>query len=143
MDQATYLKERIDDQIKWYDKKSGDNQRKFKRSKTIIITVSVLVPLLSGFISDAIWWLKYVVGGLGALIAILEGYLGLQKYQENWIQYRGTAESLKREKILFLTKSGGYQKAQTPFNLFVMNAETIMDGEHSNWQQYIKKDDDA
>lgn len=32
----------------------------------------------------------------------------LKRYQENWLLYRSTEESLKREKFLFLNNAGNY-----------------------------------
>src|SRR5579875_2011823 len=88
--------ERLEDQIGWYDHKSNFNQRTFKWMKVIEIGAAGLVPLFSGF------KLPWVAGGLGALIAILEGVLQLNQYHYNWITYRSTCESLKHEKYLYL-----------------------------------------
>ena len=144
MDQKAYLKERVDDQIAWYDRKSAANQKSFKRSRIIIIICSVLVPLLSGF-SDFSFWIKVLIGGMGALVAIFESIMGVYKYQENWIQYRMTSEALNREKIFYLTRSGTYSNKndQTRFTAFVTNCEKIMAGENSSWQAYIAEDQEA
>ena len=41
-----YLQERLDDQIKWYDKKSAWNQKCFKQLRAVEILFSVTVPFL-------------------------------------------------------------------------------------------------
>ena len=43
-----------------------------------------------------------------SLIAVLEGLQQLNQYQQNWILYRSTCESSKREKYLYLAKAGPY-----------------------------------
>jgi hypothetical protein len=60
---------------------------------------------------------QWIVGGLGVLIAVLEGLQQLNQYHANWIAYRSTNEALKHEKFLFLAKvrtlRGGRRSAGT------------------------------
>jgi hypothetical protein len=121
LDQETYLKDRIEGQIKWYSGKSSTAQKSYKRLKVITLLCAVLIPFLTGLV-DEITWLKYVIGGLGVLIAAIEGIQSLYKHRELWLEYRGTAEALKREKLIFETLSGDYSDAPDPFKLFVLKA---------------------
>lgn len=138
LDQETYLKDRIEGQIKWYSSKSSVAQKRYKRLKIITLLCAVLIPFLTGLV-DEILWLKYVIGGLGVLIAAIEGIQSLYKHQELWLEYRSTAEALKREKLIFQTLSGDYTEASDPFKLFVLKSEQIMTGEQSGWKEYIAK----
>ena len=140
MDQKTYLIERVDDQISWYNKKSKINQTRYKSLKTIVIIVSVSIPVLAGMISDGDNWLKIVVGICGASIAGVEGILSLFKFQDLWLQYRLTAEMLEREKIIFLTGSGPYENSSSAFKNFVINAESIMGNENQTWLENQQKE---
>src|SRR5215472_6686560 len=88
------IMERLEDQIGWYDRKSTINQRYFKRIKMVEIVSAALIPFLSAFSLPRIMW---ATGGLGVLITVLEGMLHLNQYQQNWIAYRSTCESLKHE----------------------------------------------
>jgi conflict system pore-forming effector with SLATT domain len=49
MSQPDFAMERIENQIDWYDKKSGYNQKMFKGMKTLTIVVSLLIPLFAAF----------------------------------------------------------------------------------------------
>lgn len=138
LDQETYIKDRIDGQIKWYSGKSSSAQKRYKRLKVITLLCAVLIPFLTGLV-DEIAWMNYVIGGLGVLIAAIEGIQSLYKYRELWLEYRSTAELLKREKLIFQTLSGDYTEAADPFKLFVLKAEQIMAGEQSGWNEYIAK----
>ncbi|MEM9916696.1 MAG: DUF4231 domain-containing protein [Bacteroidota bacterium] len=137
MDEPTYMKERVDNQMNWYDKKSITNQHTFKRYRTIVLILSILIPLMAGFVNQLVW-LKYVIGAAGAMVAILEGLITQNKYQENWIQYRITAEALKREKYLYQTQVGTYSQSADAFKEFVLQVEKITSGENAGWSQYIK-----
>ncbi len=132
--------ERLEDQIGWYDHKSNFNQRTFKWMKVIEIGAAGLVPLFSGF------KLPWVAGGLGALIAILEGVLQLNQYHYNWITYRSTCESLKHEKYLYLAGAGPYAAAINPHTLLAERIESLVSQEHAKWaagQEQATKTKDA
>ena len=83
--------ERLEDQINWYDSKSGHNQRRYKRLKLLEIAVAASLPVVAALHSP-IW----VTGGLAAVIVVLEGAQHLYQFQEHWITYRSTAEALKQ-----------------------------------------------
>lgn len=120
--------ERVDDQIRWYDQKSLFNQRWYKRLKVGAIVAAAVIPFAAGFGAPTV-----VTGGLGVCIVILEGLQGLNQYQQNWINFRSTCESLKHEKYLFLAKAGSYLKSEHPDALFAERAESLISQEHAKW----------
>jgi len=138
MDQDTYLKNRLDDQIKWYDQKSMWNQKLFKRLQIFQISAAAAIPFLSGYMTSEATFIKFWVGLLGVLIAVSGSLLGLYKFQENWMAYRTTCEALRQEKLLFLTKTDPYN-SENPFELLVKRVESRLSGENTNWAQYMKK----
>jgi Protein of unknown function (DUF4231) len=73
---ADVAMERLDDQIAWYDNRSNRNQQFYKIMKITVIATAALIPLLSGlqvpyFVPMGVP--PWVLGILGALIAIVEG----------------------------------------------------------------------
>jgi Protein of unknown function (DUF4231) len=122
--------ERLEDQIGWYDRKSAHSQRRFKQIKIVEIVAAALIPFLTAFESSTIRW---VTGGLGALISVLEGTLHLHQYQVNWNAYRSTCESLKHEKYLYLAKAGHYANADDPRTLLAERIESLVSQEHAKW----------
>ena len=89
-----YIRDRVDDQITWYDKKSQTAQKHYKRIQIIEIIASAAIPIIVPYAQSGNA-ISILVAILGALIAILEAVCRLYKYHENWIQYRTTAELLK------------------------------------------------
>jgi len=136
MTEQEYLAKRVDDQIVWYDRKSQGNQRAFKTLRVIEIVAAAAIPLLAGQVDAGDVRIKWVVGGLGALVAAVAGLLSLYRLQENWIEYRVTCEALKHEKFLYLSRVGPYA-VPNPFPLFVERVESLVSKEHSSWAQYI------
>ena len=131
-----YIAERVDNQIGWYDQKSQGAQRWFKRIRGLEIISAGAIPLFAGF-GDGSTWSIIVVGVLGAVVAILASLLSLNQFQENWIEYRTTCESLKHEKYLFLTNAEPYNE-EDPLGLFVQRIESLISKENSTWSQQAR-----
>jgi len=128
--EADPIMERLEDQIGWYDRKSLFNQRMFKRIKVIEILAAALIPFLAAFNLARVGW---VTGGLGMLITVLEGMLHLNQYQQNWIAYRSTCESLKHEKYVYLGKASPYANVADPRALLAERIESLVSQEHAKW----------
>ena len=84
---------------------------------------------------------EFIIGALGAAVAILSGMLGFFKFQEKWINYRTTSEQLKKEKYLYETGTEPYNQAGKSFNLLVKNCEALISGENTEWNNYIRTED--
>lgn len=136
MDTKEYLEKRVDDQISWYGKKSAVIKKRHYTLRVIVILISVILPFLTGIMSDKTPYIKIAIAAGSLIIAFFEGISSLYKYQEQWLTYRNTAESLKREKILFQTKSGPYEKSQA-LSLLVNRCEGIMSEENQTWQSNL------
>ena len=132
-----YVEQRLTDQISWYDHKSSTNQRWFKWLRFIEIVAAATIPFLSGFAGDS-FPIKIAIGALGVLVAVLASLLGLLHLQEHWIEYRATAESLTREKFLFLTQTEPYDKDDA-FHLLVQRVEALLSKENADWAQSMMK----
>jgi hypothetical protein len=124
------IMDRLEDQIAWYDRKSLTNQRKFKRIKIAEIVSAALIPFLSASSMPRLMW---VTGGLGVLITVLEGLLQLNQYQQNWIAYRSTCESLKHEKYVYLGHASPYQSVPDAHALLAERVESLVSQEHAKW----------
>ena len=136
MNSEQYISERLDDQITWYDRKSIVNQMFYKRIQLIQIVFSSFIVLLAGLQSDAVW-VGWLIAAMSMVVAISTGLNGLYKFQENWINYRTIAETLKHEKFIYLTKTTPYD-SEDSFNILVGRVEGVISRENTNWEQYIK-----
>jgi hypothetical protein len=144
MTEKDYIKTRLTDQIDWYERKSTRNKSRFTRIRIFELLFSVSIPVLSGIAAaNDDPRLIYAIGTLGGIVALLSGIQSLNRYQENWIQYRATAESLKREKLLYDMKIGPYSYEQSGRNIFpalVERVEDILAFENAEWKRYIKSE---
>ena len=138
MDSDKYIKERLEDQITWYSRKSGINKKWFKNLRITEILFAAIIPFLSGQITTEKTYLPIIIGVLAVGIAIIAGFLALYKFQENWLEYRTTSESLKKEKYLFITNTEPYE-GEKAFEILVQKVEALISKENTNWAQYMIK----
>ena len=124
-DDPTWI--RLEDQIGWYDRKSGENQRLYKWLKLLEIAVAAALPVVAA-VHSPVW----VTGGLGAVIVVLEGAQHLYQFQEHWITYRSTAEALKHERYLYLAHAAQYSGDDRHSQL-AERLEGLISQEHAKW----------
>lgn len=141
IDEEAYLTERLDDQLNWYDRKSGINQTWYKRLQLVQILCSTLIVFFSGAASELAYshWLLAICS---MLMAVATAVQSLNKYHDNWIEYRTTSETLKHEKYMYMARVEPYHQ-DNRFALLVTRIESVISSQNSNWsnvQQAAKKE---
>jgi Protein of unknown function (DUF4231) len=133
--------QRLEDQIEWYEAKSAQAQRTYKRLKIVQIIVGAMIPFFAGFqeqlkagLPDRLDLLPaLLIAALGVIVVVLEGVQHLNQYQKTWLDYRSTAEALKHEKFLFLAGAGPYVSAEDKRARLAERIEELIASEHSRW----------
>ena len=133
MDIETYLTERVDDQIKYFDCSAIKNQTWYKFFKVAAIICNVLTTLTIALALTFMTYLK--VMGIAALILstiVLATYQIEEFYNfgAKWEKFRLVAERMKSEKCLFLNGVGTYSSDNTDERkrVFVEKIEGIIQG---------------
>ncbi len=127
-----YLRERVDDQLDWYSKKSASNKRWYFRLQLFTLVAAASIPVISLSSSDNA--VRILVAVIGALTAVAAGVLTLYQFKDQWVDYRSTAETLKYEKYLFMTGASPYTDAKA-FSLFTNRVESIIIQENKGWRE--------
>ena len=142
MNEETYLKERVDNQLKFYENSATKAKSAYTCMQRNIIVLGVLVPV---FINLPYEWIgitdmpvKILVTIMSVTLAILNGLLNFGKHQDLWLSYRLTEELLKQEKFLFLTGAEPYQERDSAFSRFVPKIESILSAEHNKFRSLIE-----
>jgi hypothetical protein len=138
MGEKEYIEQRLDDQIAWYDTKSQWNQRWFKRLRVIEIVCACSIPFILSFVPDKGLLMKVMAGVFGVVVAAISGVFSLYKFEENWLSYRTTCETLRHEKYLYLTGCRPYD-GDDAFSLLVQRIEALISKENTEWRHYVKK----
>ncbi|HEY4629913.1 MAG TPA: DUF4231 domain-containing protein [Blastococcus sp.] len=121
--------DRLVDQLDWYDRKSSDAQRAFKRVKVTELVIAAAIPVMAGTSASQI-----ITAALGGAVVLLEAVQQLYQWQTNWVQYRSTAEALKHEKFLYLAVAGPYATGDRR-RLLAERLEGLISQEHAKWTQ--------
>lgn len=119
--------ERLEDQLRWYERNSAHCKRAFHRLKVAQLVAAAVIP-----VSAALGAPAAVGGSLGAAIVVVEGLQQLFQYQQNWTGYRATAESLKHEKHLYLCDAGPYAGRDRE-RVLAERVEARVSTEHAAW----------
>lgn len=132
MSPEEYIQHRLDDQIAWYDQKSQWNQNWFKRLRVLEIVFAMSIPFFVSEITNDTHYLKGIVGVIAVCVAVISGLVTLYKFQENWIEYRTVAETLKHEKFIYLTNTPPYHE-ENAFKTLVERVESAISKENTTW----------
>ncbi len=136
-----FIRDRLDDQIKYYSKQSKKNKRKYFTSQTIIIVLGVIIPVVnviafSNFGNpNLVKHILLISTVFASIIGLTAALSQLNKHYETWLNFRSTLELLKREKSLYQNSAGGY------FNLnevdkkrvLVDRIEELLSSEHTKF----------
>ena len=136
-----YLNERVIRQFEWNNKKAIAFKRRYLIFRFATLLMSAGIPFLTLFVeSDTRNIVRYAIAGLGSMIVVCEGLLALYKFHENWLQYRGIAEALKREQFLYETHQGEYKKEETRYELLVQRVENVLASGNESYLERMKQD---
>lgn len=127
-----YLKERYQDQIDYYGSKADWNKRTYNRFQWCVIIVSAVMPVLVVAAFEGTY-IKWATAGLSLLLAIGTSALKAFKFQENWLNYRQLAETLKQEKYFHEAELGSYATAADKRAMFVDHVESLISRENAIW----------
>lgn len=135
-----YITNRVLAQIQWYDKKSIECQKLYKRLSCATIILTSIIPIITLFSDNII--IKLLIAVISATASVISYIITINTYRELWIRYRSNCELLKSELHKFLNKIGDYktQDIYERFELFCYNCENCFVEEFISWQTFQDKD---
>lgn len=125
-----YLESRYRKETNWYDKKAIWNHRAYQFFQWTAIVLSASTAVLVVIGDGPLKWLAVVTA---VLVAISTAASKTFKYQENWISYRTTCETLRKEYHYYEAGIHGYEEAEDKQALFVDRVESLISRENTLW----------
>lgn len=112
----------------WYDRQAG-------RCRVVYQTLKVLQLLLAAClpIAGALGASVPTTATLGAAVLVLESVQQLFSFHTDWISYRATAESLRREALLYSAGAAPYSDPDTRGFVLAERLVGITTGENDAW----------
>ena len=112
-----YMKNRVDDQFKYFDNNAIKNQKTYKRLKRIAISCNVLTTMTIALAFTVPENIKILMGILALVLStiVLATYQWeeFENYGAKWEKFRLVAEQIKSEKYIFENKAGRYFESTT------------------------------
>lgn len=125
-----FLNNRYWKEVNWYDRKANLNHRAYQIFQWTAIILSAFTPILIVVGDGPIRWFAVVIA---VFVAISTAALKVFKYQENWISYRTTCETLKKEYYFYEADIHGYEGVEDKEALFVERVESLISRENTLW----------
>lgn len=138
-----YIENRLIPQMEYYSKRSSRCKGQYFWLMGAAIVLGSLIPVFSVF-SHAQTPIKVLIAALGTGVTAINAFLALLNSKELWISYRVTEEKLMRTLYAYLNHADGFSRDLTQEErdvLLFQICEDEMAGEHSGWQEAVKKDE--
>ncbi len=97
----------------------------------IVLSASTPVVIALAQKTDSTPWVKSLSLITSVLVAILATSLKTFKFEENWVNYRTTCETLKKEIHFFNAGLDEYKDSQDREGLFVRRVEALISRENT------------
>ena len=123
-----YVENRIDEQRKWYAKKSVFNRRAFRAWVSIILIAyaAIIVATGTGFFAEAVY--RYTLSPLIVLATSMLGWVQMKRHNELAASY-----NLAAHEIGLIRVASTEISTEEKFSEFVNEAELAFSREHTQW----------
>lgn len=134
-----YVAHRIEEQIRYYEKKSSHNKKLFFRISIATIILNALIPIVSLLLPAADIVTKLTITALSSSATILTSIQALCGAKDLWTKYRNNASHLTAKLHQYYAHTGPFV-GKTPEEAFLLLSEiceTRMEDEYQQWTQIL------
>lgn len=133
-----YIKDRVEDQMLWYEKKAYSAKRRSLNLQIIQLVCLFMIPMFllgSDYFGISKYTSSLVASGLAIYSALATMVSNVLKLDTKWEQYRFVSEQLKRELMAYKMDVGEYHDLPQEIKekAFVEKVEQIAGSELSRW----------
>jgi hypothetical protein len=127
-----HLKERWLDQLEWFERKAGVNQRQHRRLRIVSLVGGVIAPVLVNVAAGGALYARIAAIAVSVVVGVTLAVDGFLRPGDRWLQYRRSAEGLQTEYWLYANSAGPYRdepSMEEGHRLFVERVEAIIAGD--------------
>jgi len=146
-DIESYVAQRLQGQIDYFDRAAGREQRLGRIWQYCQIVAAAVTPLLIGlaeiFEEAAADWFRAASLVTAAVAAIATSVLAARRHWENGVLFRAREQALMRERELWRQGAGRYGPAEgassDPDRLLIETVEDLIDEDISGWTARMRE----
>jgi hypothetical protein len=131
---STYIQERVNPRIDWYDKRAVSCKRTHMFLQYFVAVASIVMVV----ILNEPDFPRLVLALLAGLIAIASTIERIGQFGDRWHMYRATYEALQSETNLYSNKAGPYASGEGD-RLIVERVEAVLSSEGTRWGSLVTK----
>lgn len=133
LDGAAYIAERCDPQIAYFEKKANKAKRWHQWSGVSMAIVAGAIPVIDVMPLDGTLQ-RVLTAVLGASVVVIQSTRTIKRWHEDWLLFRSAEETLRAEKMRYLTRTGDYAGEERD-NLFVTTIEKVLSAAHGTFTE--------
>jgi hypothetical protein len=133
MDGEHYVAERCDPQIAYFEKKANKAKRWHQWSVISKAILAAAIPVTDVLPIDGTLQ-RVLTAVLGASVVVIQSTRTIKRWHEDWLLFRSAEESLRAERVLYLTRTGDYAGEERD-NLFVTTIERVLNTAHGTFTE--------
>jgi Protein of unknown function (DUF4231) len=133
LDGTAYVAERCDPQIAYFEKKANKAKRWHQWSAISIAIVAGAIPVIDVLPLDQTLQ-RVLTAVLGASVVVIQSTRSIKRWHEDWLLFRNAEETLRAEKMLYLTRTGDYAGEDVD-SIFVTRIEKVLSMSHGSFSE--------
>ena len=133
-DRTTLAWRELERSFTYFDRAARGNRAVYMLLRTIVLVAGAMVPILALSVESAV-----VVAIVGGVIVVAEGVTQLTQVHGHWLRFRVAAESLRREALAFVSRTGPYQVGDLSRDqLLASRLSDVATAESSAWEETVR-----
>ena len=133
MDGVAYIAERCDPQIAYFEEKANRAKRLHQWSAISMAIVAGAIPVTDVLPLDQTLQ-RVLTAVLGASVVVIQSTRTIKRWHEDWLLFRNAEETLRAEKMLYLTRTGDYV-GEDRDSIFVTMVEKVLSTSHGSFTE--------
>ena len=120
--------------FQWYGRAATRTRLGYQVLKVAVLVTGAAVTVLAATRSSAV-----LTAALAASVVVLEGIQQLFQLQSNWITYRGTAETMRRQAFMYVAQVGPYADMKMRRERLAEFVNEITAMENAGWRSTMRR----
>lgn len=115
-------------QFRWYDRAASRSRRTYRILEYLALVAGAAVTVLAALSAPA-----PLTAAVGAMVVVVEGIQKIGQFHANWINYRGTAETMRQHGFAYAAAVAPYNDPDTRRETLLQALREAVAKETASW----------